>query len=265
MASRNCLITGASAGIGREFAYLMAERGYDLILVARREERLREIATEVAEKWGAKTLIIIQDLHKPYAADNILNIVAENNLTIDALINNAGYGLPGTFLTTKWQEQQDFLQIMLNTPTELCHKVLSGMKERGFGRIINIASLAGHLPGSLGHTLYTPVKAYMIKMSQSLNLECQGTGIHVTALCPGFTYSEFHDVNGTRELVSKMPKFMWLDADVVAELGFKALEENRAVYVTGKSNKAIAAMFKLLPDRVAEYFVKKNSDKFRKI
>jgi short-subunit dehydrogenase len=243
----------------------MAQRGYDLILVARREDRLREIATEVAEKWGAKTLVIIQDLHKADAADNILNIVSQNGLVIDALINNAGYGLPGTFLSTNWQEQQDFLQIMLHTPTELCHKVLSGMNERGFGRILNIASLAGHLPGSLGHTLYTPVKAYMIKMSQSLNLECQGTGIHVTALCPGFTFSEFHDVNGTRELVAKMPKFMWLDADLVAELGFNALEENRAVYVTGKANKAIAALFKLVPDRVAEYFVKKNSNKFRKI
>ena len=138
------------------------------------------------------------------------------------------------------------------------------MVERGFGRIINVASLAGHIPGSRGHTLYSAVKSYLIKFSQSLNLEMQGKGVKVSALCPGFTMSEFHDVNETRGAVSKMPDWMWMDAEDVAESGFLALERNKAVHIPGRANKLIAVAVRLLPDQLALALMNKNSDKIRK-
>ncbi|MBN8648740.1 MAG: SDR family oxidoreductase [Caulobacterales bacterium] len=265
MNRRTCLITGASAGIGKEFAQLMAQRGYDLILTARREDRLIEIADNIEKEWGAKSLIIKEDLAIDGAVDRILAKIRENNLNVDALINNAGYGLPGTFASTNWQEQKDFLNVLLNAPTELAHKLVPQMKENGFGRIINVASLAGHIPGSAGHTLYGAVKSYMIKFSQSLNSELEGSGVNVSALCPGFTYSEFHDVNHTRDLVSKMPKYMWQDARSVVEEGFEAVEDNKAVAVTGFNNKLIAALFKIMPDFIAQKIVKARSKDFRHI
>ncbi len=263
MTRRICLITGASAGIGYAFAHLFAERGYDLILIARRESRLIELANELKTQWGANSIIIAEDLSTNGVVDRIL---ANENLkgrNIDALINNAGYGLAGTYYNTSWQEQKDFLNTMLNVPCELAHKLIPKMRENGFGRIINVASLAGHIPGSSGHTLYGAVKSFLIKFSQSLNAELEGSGVNVCALCPGFTYSEFHDVNNTRQLVNKMPKFMWQSAQEVVREGFIAVENNKAIAVTGKINKAIAALFKILPDNISFYLVKKRSKDFR--
>jgi len=260
---KNCLITGASAGIGAAFAELMAQMGYDLILTARREEKLNNLASELHRKWGTNSLVIVADLAQVGAVDTLLSEVAANGRTIDALINNAGYGLGGTFASTNWQDQAGFIQLMLTAPTELAHKTLRGMRERGFGRIINVASLAGILPGSRGHTLYSAVKSYLIKFSQSLNLENLGTGVNITALCPGFTYSEFHDVNGLREQVSTLPAYMWLDAKTVAKLGIDAVEVNRAVVVTGVANKIITAIAHFLPDSFMLKLMDKQSKNFR--
>jgi uncharacterized protein len=137
------------------------------------------------------------------------------------------------------------------------------MRARGYGRIINVASLAGHVPGSAGHTLYGASKAYLIKFSQSLALENLTTGVHVCALCPGFTRSEFHDVTGTRQLVSKMPDFMWQSADVVVQEGIDAVERGEPVHVTGRVNRAIKGVFKLIPDKLALKMSAKQSRRYR--
>lgn len=265
MPRRLCLVTGASAGIGAELARVYAERGYDLALTARRADRLEALAGELSARWGATCLTVSADLAEPGAADTILEALSRAGRHADALVNNAGYGLPGTFAATSWADQAAFLQVLATAPTELAHKVLPGMLARGFGRIMNVASLAGHLPGSAGHTLYAAVKAYMVKFSQSLHSETLGTGVQVSALCPGFTFSEFHDVNGTRGQVSQMPSWMWQDARTVAVQGFEALERNNPVLVTGGANKAIAALAKLLPDPVALKLVQRQSSRFRRL
>ena len=168
---------------------------------------------------------------------------------VDALVNNAGYGVPGTYAATRWEDQQAFLQVLLTAVCELTHRTLPGMLERKFGRIVNVASLAGLAPGAPGQTLYGATKAFLVRFSQSLHLETQGTGVHVSALCPGFTYSEFHDVTGTRGRVQEgVPAWMWLGADEVAAAGYEAAEANRPICVTGAPNKAIAALAKLIPD-----------------
>jgi uncharacterized protein len=264
MARRLCLVTGASAGIGAEFARLFAERGYDLALTARRADRLDILAKELTDTWGATCLTITADLADRAAPQNIIDAISAQGRHVDALVNNAGYGLQGNYLASSWQDHAAFMQVLVEAPLELAHRLLPGMQQRRFGRIINVASLAGHVPGAAGATLYGASKAFLIKFSQSLNLENQTTGVHVSALCPGFTHSEFHDVNGMRDEISKLPSWMWLDARKVVEIGFDGAEANQAVVVSGGTNKAIAAFAKLLPDGIALALMKSQMSKFRR-
>ena len=259
-----CLITGASAGIGAAIAREYAARGWDLALVARREEPMMLLALDLKKSFGTTSHIFPADLFAPDATDKLVIRIRKKKIKISGLVNNAGYGLPGTFLDNEWQAHADFLQLMLRAPCELTHALLPDMVENGYGRIINVASLAGHIPGSREHTLYGAVKSFLIKFSQSLNLEMQGKDVHVSALCPGFTYSEFHDVNGTRDSVSKLPDWAWMSAQETAEMGVEACERNRAVFIPGRANKGAALLAKLLPDRLALYIMNKNSERVRK-
>ena len=265
MSRRLCLVTGASAGIGRAFAHVFARQGYDLFLTARRTDRLETLAAELRLQYGVEAYVVSADLAKPGAVDAILAAVVAEGREVDALVNNAGYGLTGSFDSTDWADQARFIQVMVTAVAELAHKVLPGMIERRFGRIINVASLAGITPSAAGHTLYGASKAFLIRFSQSLHEENQGRGVHVSALCPGFTWSEFHDVNGAREGVSALPGWLWMGADEVAEIGFEAVEANRTVSVPVAPNKAIAALAKLLPDEWALALMSSQTSKFRKV
>lgn len=253
------LITGASAGIGEAFARKYAELGCDLILSARREDRLLQIAKSLGDEFGIEAICLPLDLSDVTAPEDVARFVASLNRPLDILVNNAGYGLPGTFAETSWADQKDFLQIMLTAPAELCHRLIPGMVERGYGRVINVASVAGMTPGGAGHTLYGPVKSALIGLSESLNAETRGTGVHVTALCPGLTYSEFHDVNGQRDRVNKVPKTFWQSAEAVVDTAIKASEANRPVVVTGLANKAIAGLMRILPGGLSRRIVREQS------
>lgn len=260
------LVTGASAGIGAAFARVLAAHGYDVALTARRTERLEILAEEIRMRFGVETLTVGADLAEPEAPGQILDHLTAHGRTVDALVNNAGYGLGGTYAETRWADQQAFLQVMVNAPCELAHRVLGGMRERRFGRIVNVASLAGLVPGSAGHTLYAASKSLLVKFSQSLHLELAAEGVHVSALCPGFTWSEFHDVNGTRAMVSaSTPAWLWLGADEVAAAGYEAVEANRPVCVPGAPNKAIAGIAKLLPDDWALALMASQGSRFRRV
>ena len=261
---RICLVTGASAGIGAAIAREYASRGWDLALTARREEPMIALAKELKSEFGSTSHIFPLDLFDMGATQDLMGRLKKKGLHIDGLVNNAGYGHPGYFLDSSWEDHANFLQLMLRAPSELAHALSGPMAEKKFGRIINVASLAGHVPGSRGHTLYAAVKSYLIKFSQSLNLELEQQGVHVSALCPGFTYSEFHDVNGTRKAVSKMPDFMWMSAEECAHQGVEACERNRVVFIPGRVNKSIAALAKYLPDTMALKIMAKNSERIRK-
>jgi short-subunit dehydrogenase len=206
---------------------------------------------------------IAADLADSTAPQMLCSEIEQRGIAIDWLINNAGYGLGGHYLAQPWSAHAQFLQVMVKAPCHLAHLLLPGMQQRGYGRIINVASLAGLVPGSAGHTLYAASKVFLIKFSQSLALENIARGVHVCAVCPGFTYSEFHDVTGTRGIVSKMPKWMWLSAEEVARQGVAAVERGEIVYVTGRVNRAIKTLMKLLPDRMALRIVQRRSKNFR--
>jgi short-subunit dehydrogenase len=252
MTARLALVTGASAGIGAAFAEVFAAHGYDLALTARRADRLTALADRLSLRHGVQSLVIPADLADPTAPDAILAEIAAHGRPVDALVNNAGYGIAGAFNGVAWERHADFLRVLTLAPCELAHKLAPGMAERRFGRIVNVASLAGLISGAPGAALYGAAKAFLVRFSQGLHLELRASGVHVTALCPGFTYSEFHDVNHTRETVgARTPPWLWIGADEVAALGYEAVEANRPICVTGAPNKAIAAAAKLLPEEWA--------------
>lgn len=263
MSRRLALITGASSGIGKALAQEFAANGWDLALVARREDRLRALADQLEDQHRIETLVIAADLNDPAAPKAIVDAVESRERQIDALVNNAGFGLPGTYTGTTWKQQSDFIQLMYTSYCELVHRVMPGMEERGYGRILNVASVAGIMPGSRGHTLYSSVKAALIKFSQSLHLEGKASGIHVSALCPGLTYSEFHDVNNTRKLVSKMPKFWWLEAEQVAKAGYDALQRNQVVCVPGLWWKFLTGLNQVLPGPASMWLMDRQSANLR--
>jgi hypothetical protein len=195
--------------------------------------------------------VIAADLAEPGAGEQIAAEVAAAGLVLDGLVNNAGYAVPGRYRHTTWAQQSAFLQVMVTAVAELTHRFLPGMVERRYGRIINVASVAGLLPGTaVGHTLYGASKAFLVRFSQSLTTEVRKYGVHVTAVCPGMTYSEFHDVTGTREKVSRLPKWVWMDAPAVARQGYTACMKGRSVYVTGAANKGLVLLGRLLPDEL---------------
>ncbi len=262
---RWALVTGASAGIGAEFARQLAERGAALVITARRLDRLEALAAELREKYAVRVECIAADLAQTHAVEDICTEIDRRGIRLDMLINNAGYGVAGSFLTPSWQAHADSIHVLMTAPCELAYKLLPGMRERGYGRIANIASLAGHMPGSAGHTLYAASKAFLIKFSQSLALENIAKGVKVCAICPGFTYSEFHDVVGTRATVSKMPDWMWTHASAVVREGIDAMERGEIVYVTGRINRMIKSLMKIVPDKMALRSIQKRSSKFRRI
>jgi len=252
MSGRVALITGASAGIGAAFAKVYAAHGYDVALTARREDRLRALAEDIRLSHGVEASVIVADLADPAAPAAILAELEAHGQTIGALVNNAGYGLEGGFAGAAWEDEKASLQVMVTAPCELARRVLPGMIERRFGRIVNVASLAAIVAGSPGGGLYSAAKAFLLRFSQGLHLETQGVGVHVSALCPGFTYSEFHDVNHSRAQMNGLaPPWLWLGADEVAASGYEAAEANRPICVPGAPSKAIAAVAHLLPDEWA--------------
>lgn len=257
------LVTGASAGIGAAFARDLAIRGHDLVLTARRVDRLESLADELRTKHGTTVTVLPADLAVPDAVHRLCDTLAERGLEVDWLINNAGYGLTGTFEASDWSAHEAFIRVLMTAPAELVWRLLPGMRRRGYGRIINVASLAGHVPSSAGHTLYAASKAYLIKFSQSLALENRHLGVNTCALCPGFTWSEFHDVTGTRDLMNKLPGFMWQTAEEVVREGVDAVERGEVVHVTGRVNRLIKALMKLLPDRLTLWLSAKESRRYR--
>ena len=250
---KTALITGASSGIGKAFAALLAEKGYALVLTARRGDRLDELAATLRQRHGVDTHTIVADLATPDAAAAIAAELQRRHLTIDLLVNNAGYGVPGSYVNVTWPDHSRFMQVMVTAVLDLTYRLLPSMIERGWGRVINIASVAGMVPSPAGHTLYGASKAFLIRFSEALASENMAKGVNVTAVCPGFTYSEFHDVLGTRDRMNKMPKVLWLNADDVAKEGYDAVMRGDSVVVNGRIYRLLVWLNGALPRGVARW------------
>ncbi|OBK35374.1 short-chain dehydrogenase [Mycobacterium sp. 1245111.1] len=258
---RSALITGASSGIGASFARHLAAQGHDVLLVARRAERLEKLAAELHQDHGVRSEVFPADLTDPAAAAAITDHAAAQNMAIDILINNAGLSASTKFTATPWESVAAEIQLMVTTSTQLCHLVIPGMKQQNWGRIVNLSSLAALFPPVEG-LLYTGIKAYVLDMSQSLDMELKPHGIHVTALCPGFTHSEFHDVMDTRETADRLPRLLWQQPEDVVREGWAAVMNGKPVCIPGTVNKLNAAAIRPLPQRI-QYILGRSLNPFK--
>ncbi|WP_443750132.1 SDR family NAD(P)-dependent oxidoreductase [Asticcacaulis solisilvae] len=256
---RRYLITGASAGIGAAFARTLAAQGVTPILVARREDRLKSLAGEIHDAHGIESEIHVCDLSDRKAVDGLIQAI---HGPVDGLINNAGYSLAHMFTATTLDAQMDFVETSVNTPTRLAHAVLPGMIERGYGRIINLSSIVAFSAGAAGHTLYPAAKAYMLKFSRSLSAEVRHKGIHVTALCPGSTVSEFTHANGTEKAAGHSPFRPLMPTQAVVDAGLAASDAGREVEIPGLFNKVAVAAMTLLPDALLTPLIRQGAKRF---
>ena len=230
---RTALITGASAGLGAEFARQLGAAGYGLVLVARRLDRLDRLAAELRSRHGVRAEAVEADLADPDGPPSIAGELDRLGLGVDYLVNNAGSAGPDLLEEREWEEQEAFLRLMMTSVARMCHLFIPGMRERGFGRILNVASVAGRIPRT-GDLNYGPSKAYVIALSEALDLTLRSEGVRACALCPGFTHTEFHAVADLLEEKAALPGFVWYDAEVVVREGLAAIERGRCVHVSGR-------------------------------
>lgn len=243
------LVTGASSGIGADLARAFARRGRDLALAARSRQRFDELARELAAAYGVQVRVVAADLASSGAAAAIHSTLRADGVEVETLVNNAGFGLRGAFVELDPRRQSDMIQVNVAALTELCRLFAQDMVRRGSGRILNVAGLAGVMPGP-GMAVYCATKAYVLSFTEALANELRGTGVAVTCLSPGPTETRFGDVAGFSAL-----RLFRLSAPmspaVVAEAGRAALERGARLAVPGWRNRLLAASARLVPARTA--------------
>jgi len=233
------LITGASAGIGAELARLFAEKGHDLILVARREDKLSALAAELARN-GADVVVMAQDLAIDGAAEALVNRITERALRVDVLVNNAGITYGGAFARMSRDTARTMMHLNMVTLVDLTQRLLPGMMERKFGRILNVSSLSAFQPVPM-MSLYAASKAFVLSFSEGLGEELKGTGVTVTALCPGFTDTDMvADATGAATGLPEIPRVFLAGVADVAREGYQACMNGEAVRVPGVANRLSA-------------------------
>ena len=231
--ARTALVTGASAGLGVEFAEQLASRGYHLVLVARRKEKLDGVAADLADRYGVDVRTISADLSDPDAPRALFEATSGEGIHVDFLVNNAGSAGPSLLEEKDWAPQAAFLELMMTSVAHMCHHYLPPMQARGFGRVVNVSSFAGRLARPAG-AHYGPSKAYLVALSEELALMLKGTDVHVSALCPGFTHTDFHESAGLMEMKNALPGFMWYDAATVVREGLDAVERGKPIQISGR-------------------------------
>ena len=241
------LVTGASSGIGEAFAQLLAERGHDLVLVARDEARLDAVAKEVADAHGAAAHVLPADLTAPEQLNLVEERCRATNAPVDLLVNNAGFGSFGAFHTLDLDGEIREIQLNVVALVRLTHAAAAQMVPRGRGGILNVSSLAGHQPGPMNAT-YGATKAFVTSFTEAVHEELRGTGVAISVLCPGFTRTGFQETASVP--ASSVPGFMWQDADAVARAGLDGLAKNRAVVTPGNLNKVLGTFSSLTPHAI---------------
>jgi short-subunit dehydrogenase len=233
------LVTGATSGIGESFTRLLASHKYNIVLVARDLPRLQERAQGLEEKFGVKTHVIQADLATDEGCLKVENYILQNQ--IDVLINNAGFGTSKAFTMSTIEIEQQLLDVLVRTPMRLMHVALPLMKERNKGVIINVSSVAGYIAGGT----YSASKSYLTVLSESLHTELAATGVKISALCPGFTRTEFHQRG--KMSMKGLPEFLWLDADRLVEQSWSDALKGRAVSVPGWQYKLLIFIVQTVP------------------
>ena len=233
------LVTGATSGIGESFTRLLAEKGYNVVLVARDVARLNERATALQARFGVQTLVVQADLSTEQGCAVIENYIADNE--IEVLINNAGFGINKAFTVSQLEVEQNLLDVLVRTPMRLMHVALPGMKARNKGVIINVSSVAGFIAGGT----YSASKSYVTVLSESLHTELKDTKVKISALCPGYTRTEFHQRG--RMSMKGLPDFMWLHADALVAKSWSDACKGKAISIPGWQYQLLTSVIRCSP------------------
>lgn len=257
--NETALITGASSGIGLELARVFAQEGYDLVLVARSKDKLEELGAELAKAHGVRTHVFTADLAELAQVDGLVKALGQQGLTVDVLVNNAGFASYGPFAETGFEDEMRMIQVNVVALTALTKRLLPGMIQRKRGKVMNVASTAAFQPGPL-MAVYYATKAYVLSLSEALANEVEGTGVTVTALCPGPTTSGFQ-ARAKMEASKLVRGKKIMDATTVAKAGYDALMRGTRVAVPGFKNKVMAGSVRLLPRNTVTTLVRKAQER----
>jgi short-subunit dehydrogenase len=237
--NKTALITGATAGIGRAYAFELASRGMDLVLVARDNERLTLLANELKNKFDIKTEILVADLTNKVALGEVACRAAADD--IELVINNAGFGIKQDFVGGGLAAEQDLLDVLVGAVLQITHAAMPGLVARNSGGVINVSSVAGWLSSGT----YSSAKAWVTSFSEALAFQHRASKVHVMALCPGYTRTEFHQRANME--ISTVPNWMWLDVDKVVKTSLKDFARNKPVSVPGLQYKILSFVAQYLP------------------
>ncbi len=252
------LVTGASAGIGRAFAERLAREGTDLVLVARDRVRLEELAAGLRTRHGVAVEVLVADLSDRVATSRVCARLEDHVRPVDLLVNNAGFGLNGSFLDNDLADEEAGLDVMVRAVMLTCHAAGRAMRQRGRGAILNVSSVASFIANGS----YSAEKAFVTVFTEGLAGELAGTGVTATALCPGFTRTEFHARAGI--LISALPDSLWLDADDVVPQALTDAARGKVVSVPGLQWKVITAGVRVLPRPLLRGGTLRRLDRFRR-
>ncbi len=235
------LVTGATAGIGFSYAQLLANEGFDLVLVARDLPRLNKVAKELAKAYGIKAETLKADLTKPSQLAKVEKRLASNSKPIEVLINNAGFGIKDSFVDSALVKEQELLDILVTAPMRLTHSVLPQMLKRDSGVIVNVSSVASFIAGGT----YSAAKSYLTVFSEYLHTELRDTNIKVSALCPGFTRTEFH-ARGKMKMTG-LPNYMWLTTDQVVRKSWRDVKAGKVICIPGLQYLILCTIARIAP------------------
>jgi uncharacterized protein len=247
------LITGASSGIGWELAKLFAADGYDLVLVARNVDRLNQLAGDLSSKFGVTCHVMPTDLASHEERLALFRQLQDRKITIDVLVNNAGFGVFSPFYDTPLARQLEMIEVNITALTHLTHLFLPGMVKRGSGKILNIASTAGFQPGPF-MAVYYATKAYVISFTEAIRSEVDGTGVSVTTFCPGVTKTQFHEIAGIEKV--SPAGFLLMSAEKAARIAYHGMEKNRGVVISGWKNRIIITITRHAPRGFVRFIMK---------
>ncbi|GAA5164793.1 SDR family NAD(P)-dependent oxidoreductase [Ornithinimicrobium tianjinense] len=238
------LVTGATAGLGREFAEQLAARGDDLVLVARDAQRLEQVAADLRAAHGVQVRVLPADLTHRAQLHAVAEVLADRSAPVDLLVNNAGFGSRRGFVSNALEEEEAAVDLMVRAVMVLSHAAAGAMRERGRGSILNVSSVASF--AAMGH--YSAIKSYVTVFSEALATELGPHGVRVSALCPGFTRTEFHD--RAEMNMSRLPEALWLDAPSVVRDGLASVAAGQVVSVPGPQYKVLVGLLRVVPRRI---------------
>ena len=246
MNKKYALITGASSGIGEEIARNLASKGFNLVITARRLERLNNLSNYICSQYEVDVRVISADLSEESAVNTIYEFCEKNGLHVDMIVNNAGYGIPTQFHETSMIEEEKFLRVLGTSVISLTKAFIPEMIKNKSGKIMIISSVASFAPPSVIQSLYGPVKTFMNRFGDTLNALYKRDGISSTVVCPGYTVTEFHTASGVQEQMDKVPEFLKLNVKKVAEEAVQATLKGKTLCIPSKRYKVIVFLLKVV-------------------